>query len=47
LKVTLPGVLAATERVTGVPYLAVITPPGSDKVAVGVALLTVILTVAV
>jgi hypothetical protein len=46
LNAIFPGVLADAERVTGVPYLAVVTPPGKERIAVGVALLTIILTVA-
>ncbi len=38
LKATFPGVLAATESVTGVPYVAVVTDPGSEILVVGVAL---------
>ena len=46
LNAIFPGVLADADSVTGVPYLAVVTPPGKERVAVGVALFTIIVTIA-
>ena len=43
---TVPAVVATAEIVTGLPYLVVMTAPGSERVSVGVALLTVRVTVA-
>jgi hypothetical protein len=43
---TVPAVVATAEIVTGLPYFAVVTAPGSERVSVGVALLTVSVTVA-
>jgi hypothetical protein len=43
---TVPGVVAVAETVTGFPYFAVVTEPGSESVTVGVAFVTVSVTVA-
>jgi hypothetical protein len=45
-KAIFPAVVATAEIVTGLPYLAVVTAPGSERVSVGVALLTVRVIVA-
>jgi hypothetical protein len=45
-KATVPGVVATAEIVTGLPYLAVVTEPGSARVRVGVAFETVKVIVA-
>jgi hypothetical protein len=39
-KATLPGVVAIAEIITGFPYFAVVTDPGSESATVGVALKT-------
>jgi hypothetical protein len=44
---TVPGVVATAEIVTGFPYFAVVTDPGSERLNVGVAFTTVRFTVAV
>ena len=45
-KATVPGVVAIAEIVTGLPYLAVVTEPGRERLKVGVALVTVRVIVA-
>jgi hypothetical protein len=43
---TLPAVVAMAEMVTGLPYFAEVTDPGKESESVGVALVTVSVTVA-
>jgi hypothetical protein len=46
LKATFPAVVAIAETITGLPYFAVVTEPGSESATVGVAFMTVSVTVA-
>ena len=46
MKATLPGIGEVAEIVTGDPYFAVVTEPGSERAKVGVALVIVTVTTA-
>ncbi len=46
IKATLPGIGDVAEIVTGDPYFAVVTEPGSESARDGVALLIVMVTTA-